>query len=233
MLTILIFFFSLIPTSALAVQNRDPHPDEGKWLYVGTSVNKEDYYYMREASYGDIVQMWYFSRKPSDAEVIIFLMRYDCESGAERLVRANTYHGPQLAHTSNHEKSEWSHARPGSMAEALLNAACGRRKREWTYVAESEDDVAYFLKLNALGRRGNVVRVWAKTVKNNKRRSVYLAEYDCIEGRTRTIQVTTYDADGTSDTSSRPSNWRYIVPDSVGESVLKRACKKTGSRSTK
>ena len=104
--------------------------------------------------------MWYYSRAQNDPEVSNFLEEYNCESGASRLIRANTYRGTELLHTSSFDKDEWTYTEPGTMGEALLNAACGRRKRELTYVGQTEDKEAYFLRINGLVRTGTIVRIW-------------------------------------------------------------------------
>src|SRR5438128_1994129 len=98
LLTILAGFVSF---NTAVIQNADPRPDNQNWRYLGTSTDREDYYYIRDNTYPAIVQMWYFSRKPNDAEVIVFLESYDCESSGRRLIRANTYQNRELVHSSS------------------------------------------------------------------------------------------------------------------------------------
>ena len=54
-----------------------------------------------------------------------------------------------------------------------------------------------------------------------------LLEFNCVEKKTRILQTTLYSKDGNilvSDTSSE-LEWRFIIPDSLGETLYKKVCK--------
>jgi hypothetical protein len=58
---------------------------------------------------------------------------------------------------------------------------------------------------------------------------VSLSEFDCIEGRARTLQETTYsqpNLTGRSSTASMPGTWTYPIPGSMMETSMRLACRK-------
>jgi hypothetical protein len=74
------------------------------------------------------------------------------------------------------------------------------------------------------------IRTWLKYVTNKdsvqQTYSMALEEYDCKSSRERTLSVTVYNADNSlTDTDSSASKWKYIIPDTVGESVYNVLCR--------
>lgn len=62
--------------------------------------------------------------------------------------------------------------------------------------------------------------------------NICLIELNCREKKSRWIQVTSYDDHGNvldSSSSKRKGNWESIVPDSLGDNLLKKVCT-TGNR---
>ena len=75
------------------------------------------------------------------------------------------YRGSEITVNESYNDTPWQYSKPNTVGNALPRAACGERKREWTYVGESTDDTAYFLKLDSRSKSGPNIRVWSKTVK--------------------------------------------------------------------
>ena len=50
-----------------------------------------------------------------------------------------------------------------------------------------------------------------------------LWEFDCANGKLRSVQSTDYEEGAGATTGGR--TWKYAVPESMGESLLEAACK--------
>ena len=157
-------------------------------------------------------------------EVQISLSRFNCDSGGDRLIQISSFRGDVLVDISVHNDSAWSYAYPGTIGAARLSAACGERKREWTFIGESDDDDSLFLKFGSISRNGNLVRVWSQTLASEVRKSATLYQFDCLEDKIRNLQSTTY-MGSTGSRSTGLTAWSYTVPNTVGEMLLKAACK--------
>ena len=56
--------------------------------------------------------------------------------------------------------------------------------------------------------------------------SINLSEINCAEKKLRKLSSTEYDHKGSLiDSSSLPSNWIFIVPESIAESLYEKVCK--------
>jgi hypothetical protein len=204
-----------------------PNPSSPEWRYLTTSTDGQDYYFLpKSRSY--YAEVWFKDEEAGETK--ISLKRYDCESGADRLLQVNTFRGNQSVGNSVYKDSEWGYSEPKTIGAAMLRAACGERKREWTYIGGSERKKSHFLKLDSFSRNGKFVRVWSQTSEGEVRKSVTLFEFDCTEQRIRTIQSTTY-IGSEPESSTRPNTWTYAVPGTVGEMLLKVTCQ--ASRPTK
>jgi hypothetical protein len=55
-----------------------------------------------------------------------------------------------------------------------------------------------------------------------------LEEFDCNEKKIRTLSLIDYTEDGTTILygETKESEWKYVVPESVGEKELNYACQK-------
>lgn len=200
-----------------------PSPSAEGWRYLTKDTQGKDYYYLR-SSRPYFTDVWFKTISEVTKETEISLNRFNCDSGAHRLIQISSFRGDVLVNSYVYTESEWQYSYPKTIGAAQLRAACGERKREWTYVGESEDDESYFLKLDSLSRKGKFVRIWSKMTKGEETKSVTLDEYDCVEHRTRTIQSTAYDG-SQATTTTKPSTWSYVVPNTVGEMLVKAACK--------
>jgi hypothetical protein len=102
----------------------------------------------------------------------------------------------------------------------------------WNYLLTiSNDDMEYFFDAESVNKTKEVVNLWAKTVQTDKAQDdgswsvAYNWKLNCAK---RTIQLmgwSTYDSTGKFIKSySTPNTENPVIPDSVGESVLKVAC---------
>lgn len=68
--------------------------------------------------------------------------------------------------------------------------------------------------------------VWSETLEENGY-SVQLWEFKCQTGQARPVQDISYDAEGkiTSQHERHTSVWSYPIPDSIGESTFRVACR--------
>jgi hypothetical protein len=199
-----------------------PGPSAEGWRFLTTDSRSKDYYYLR-GSHPYYTEVWFKTIGEVTKETEVLLDRFNCDSGARRLIQISSFRGDLLVNSHVYSESEWQYSYPKTIGAAQLRAACGERKREWTYVGESDDEDSYFLKLDSLTRKGKLVRVWSQTLKGEVGKSVILYEFDCVEEKLHTLQDTTY-VGSQIETSTRPDAWAYVVPNSVGEMLAKAAC---------
>lgn len=183
-----------------------------------------DFYAIVKTHEGDIRELWEKAVDADYAGVVVTLKKYDCESGASRLIHTTIYTGSEITTNESYHDTQWQYSKPNTVGNALLKVACGERKREWTYVGESTDETCYFLKLGSLSKSGPNIRLWSKTVKNEQTESMVLWEFDCANVKLRPLQSTDYKG-GSGSTYTGSRTWKYAVPESMGESLLKAACK--------
>jgi hypothetical protein len=128
-----------------------------------------------------------------------------------------------------------------------------REEKEWPHVGNtSYSSVSYGAK-TIRRLKGNIVRVWTKTTlkdQTNETKSEFLRirkrqgsrpvgyenfsrtfeldEYNCTKGEGRVLSQVDYDEKGNviDSTSYRNPGWDYVVPNSIGESLLRAVCKK-------
>ena len=200
-----------------------PSPSGDGWRYLTSDSRGKNYYYLR-SSKPYYTEVWFKTDDEVTKEIQISLTRYNCESGADRLIQISSFRGDVLVDSDVYNDSQWEYAYPGTIGAAKLRAACGERKREWTFIGESDNNDSLFLKFDSLSRNGNLVRVWSQTLVGETRKSVTLYQFDCVEEKIRTVQSTTY-VDGTVGSSTGLSTWSYVVPNSVGEMLAEAACK--------
>lgn len=126
-------------------------------------------------------------------------------------------------------------------------------KEEWKLVEEIENNEAIYIHAKKKITRGGTIKVWTKieelynftglirtgkensvpdTHKENvewERNSLHsktLYEFNCKEEMFRVNFVIWYEKGKIITSEQRQEQWKDVVPDSIGESLLKAACKK-------
>ncbi len=114
-----------------------------------------------------------------------------------------------------------------------------QKEKAWIYIGSTNDGTSkFFLNSLYVSKDGSVIKVWTKIeskkesiYKNGKTlnyvnvKSLYLNEFDCSDRMSKINSVIYYDSKGTVITSSdEKTNWKNIIPDTIGESILKKVC---------
>lgn len=99
----------------------------------------------------------------------------------------------------------------------------------WIYVASSDSSTRY-VDHGTFRRTGPYVQFWSRTIyktnPNNWIEDRTYEEVNCSQRQKRSLQITFYYKNGTSESTSRPSDWSYVVPGTVGEALLEHVCAK-------
>jgi hypothetical protein len=110
-------------------------------------------------------------------------------------------------------------------------------KPEWIYIPLAiPDSSLMYMKSEPVSIDENVIRIWCKsnvpkkTIDNIDYKNVQIKdlwEFNCKEQTVRLLSTATYDSDGKvirrGDFPYQPST--YIVPGSIGETLMVTACK--------
>jgi hypothetical protein len=124
---------------------------------------------------------------------------------------------------------------------------------DWVQVGTTNDSVVSFNVTTVKRLTRNVVRAWTKTklkddtqqtksnfLRNRRAQSLTtvgydnyshtleLDEYNCATGQGRVLSHVDYDSNGNvlDSTTVRSPEWTYVVPDSIGDSMLRALCKR-------
>jgi hypothetical protein len=98
--------------------------------------------------------------------------------------------------------------------------------------ADGDRTIAYYNKRSLTRPTRGIARVWVKFVdevggETKLSGLISLSEYDCSSRRSRLLSSTRYDDKGdviNGRNSTRPSEWDYVAPDTVGEGLLEIVC---------
>jgi len=128
-----------------------------------------------------------------------------------------------------------------------------RDMKEWPHVGSTRYSLVYYGAKTIKRTNGNVIRVWTKTTLKDRSdetkseflrsrqtqglriygyenfsHSLELGEYHCTRSEGRLLSRVDYDVKGNviDSASYRNPPWDYIVPNSIGESILKVICGK-------
>ena len=117
----------------------------------------------------------------------------------------------------------------------LLGAGAVPATADWTKVSD-EGSFAQYVDYDTIRKDGNLRKVWA--LHDNKKRDEdgemstrFRMELDCKEERTRTLSISSHSQNMAGGallrklTQENPK-WKDVVPNSVGDTILKIACKK-------
>jgi hypothetical protein len=119
---------------------------------------------------------------------------------------------------------------------------------DWKGFSVDEDYISFYDRHNIKKISSGILRVWQKMVPSDKTveenvkeyglqfenwaYSLCLTEVNCLEGKMRWLSITSYDKSGkvivTREFSDAP--WRFITPESKGETLLKIICPKGQDR---
>ncbi|HZE71636.1 MAG TPA: surface-adhesin E family protein [Pyrinomonadaceae bacterium] len=124
---------------------------------------------------------------------------------------------------------------------------------DWAQVGTTDDSVVSYGIKTVRRLNGNVVRAWIRTelkddteqsksefLRNrraqalrtfgyeNYSHTLELNEYNCAKGEGRVLSRIDYDAKGNviDSTMTKNSEWTYVVPASIGESLSRALCKR-------
>jgi hypothetical protein len=114
-----------------------------------------------------------------------------------------------------------------SVLAAVLMAA-PTSAADWVRSEVTIDQTSY-VDSASLRRAGDVVRAWEKTTypptNPKKWKEVKsLSEFDCASRQSRVLTLTVYFTDGNNETENKVTEWKYVVPETVGESILDFVC---------
>jgi hypothetical protein len=116
------------------------------------------------------------------------------------------------------------------------------RGAEWRLYYFDETCSCLYDEQNITRPSRNIVMVWTKCIYTKKGvmdwvikfgetyanldDSIDLSAIDCIEKTFRMLSLTHYDnKGGTIYSTSSPSEWKFIIPESIGERLHKEICK--------
>jgi hypothetical protein len=110
-----------------------------------------------------------------------------------------------------------------------LGLACSMSHAEWQgdwFKVESDAQRTVLVHKNT-SRNGDIVSVWTRFVKSDGTTLFGRNEFNCSTRMNRSVQGGEYTASGTIVKDSQwstPSQWKYIVPDTTGDTVSRMVC---------
>ncbi len=102
---------------------------------------------------------------------------------------------------------------------------------DWVWVAETTAGHRHFIDVSRIMRISpNIVRWWEKVEYKNHPENwssdITLVEAECSERKSRNLSINVYYLNGNNESTSQPSNWKYVVPDTVRETKFDFVCRK-------
>ena len=123
-------------------------------------------------------------------------------------------------------------------AAALVLAATPAFAANWVYITSVKSGTFHYYDADTIRRSGNYVTVWEKrdhsfdkTVKARETKTQI--RFNCAERTLTVLDFTKYYPDGKTETTTVP---RYqhevqsVIPDTIGETILKAVCAATASQ---
>jgi hypothetical protein len=121
-----------------------------------------------------------------------------------------------------------------SIAALMILVSCSAfSQSDWVQFERGENGDKYYMRSGSLHTAGQYKRVWSlwdyhKPGKDGDRSVISLTEYNCNTRQHRVLQSTFYKSQmgrgATGESSITPSDWKYVIPGSVGETALEVAC---------
>lgn len=98
---------------------------------------------------------------------------------------------------------------------------------DWAFVGAT-DTIAFYVDVQSVQKHGAHLRAWDQmtTLENGRNRYLGFNEYDCANGRARTLQLHTY-SDGKFIKTTGEEEWYYVAPNSLGADTFNIVCKRT------
>lgn len=114
-----------------------------------------------------------------------------------------------------------------ALAAATLSTAA--LAADWVLMYEDEEADLYVDRKSIRTTPNGYKRAWLRYIyaepENTGITSAKLfAEVDCREGRSRWLQASAYKGTENFQTMSEPTEWRYLIPDSVEENFFNYVC---------
>ena len=103
---------------------------------------------------------------------------------------------------------------------------------DWVPAANSIDGNMFYIDRQSIRTMPNgYKRVWeqvdyAKTDKFGDTGAKRYREYDCIERRVRFLSINYFKGNEVTSTDGRGSDWNYISPESINESLFQFVCRR-------
>jgi len=115
----------------------------------------------------------------------------------------------------------------------ILLAATSSTAATWNVFHKAyNDELMFFFDADTVVKKGDTVTMWTKSVNNDKHPDedgsyarAEKSEYSCKKRTRRVLTISTYDKEGKFISSYEPSGkTNDIIPDSLGEDLLKASC---------
>lgn len=103
---------------------------------------------------------------------------------------------------------------------------------QWTSIGHSSDGNEFFVDYSTIQRVNMIVKVWTKVNLSEDTLGILSSrnyqEYDCNEKKYRTLTRSTFkklDLEQLLQTSSKPTEYIFIAPETVSLKILNIVCK--------
>lgn len=91
---------------------------------------------------------------------------------------------------------------------------------------------SYYIDSSSIDKNGPFARAWVQSIRKktksskpkDNQRSIILEEYSCSSKQYHFLSGVFYKFDGSMSADNNPTNWSYIPPGTVAETIMKRVC---------
>ena len=105
------------------------------------------------------------------------------------------------------------------------NSQSKEKVPRWLYITTQVNFLKHYIRSDFTKQPDDTVRVWNKYIDPNGAHAVYLTDYNCKTNKLNQIKQVIYDTDGEKISDEDfPSEWKIILPETVGEQILDRVC---------
>lgn len=113
--------------------------------------------------------------------------------------------------------------------------------QEWVLVRTTSNGNQFYVRDKPVKKRGNIITIWTKTTGENIKTIkdgnelilkngyfLQLNDYDCENLRSKLLSVVYYDSEGnvvkSIDSKDFLTEWTYIIPETIGETIINKVC---------